>query len=46
MRDEDKTDRTPRDKLVDKRNGIDYSRGSSKRFKTDEEDYDCIFAIP
>ena len=46
MREEDKENRPPKDKSGNKRKGTDYSGGPSKRFKTNEEDNDCIFMIP
>lgn len=46
MRDKDTMDRPPRDKSEDKRKSSNYSGGSSKRFKNDEVNYDCIFTIP
>ena len=45
-RDDNRTSRPTRDRAKDKRKGSDYSSSSAKKFKSEDEDFDCIFTIP
>ena len=45
MGDDGRTDRPPRDTAIDKKRSLDYSGGVAKRFKVDEEEFDCIFTM-
>ena len=46
MGDDSRASRPPRDTAGDKRRNLDYSDGATKRFKVDEEEFDCIFTMP
>ena len=46
MGDDGRTDKPPRDTVREKKRSLDYSGGVAKRFKADEEEFDCIFTMP
>ena len=43
---EERITKPPRDESRDKRKFTDYSDSSAKRFKANNDDFDCIFTIP
>ena len=43
---EERMTKPPIDDSRDKRKIIDYFGSSAKRFKADDNDFDCIFTIP
>ena len=46
MKYEERMTKPPRNESIDKRKITDYSCSSAKRFKADDDDFDCIFTIP